>query len=89
MAGQYHQYKLYYSTDGKKWNLLVDKATIKQIYLMNMRSLQHLFRPRYIRLENIHMPTGKFAISGLRIFGNGNGARPDMVKQFIVLERKR
>jgi hypothetical protein len=31
------------------------------------------------------MPTGKFAISGLRVFGNGNGAKPAMVKNFIVL----
>jgi len=44
---------------------------------------------RYIRLENIHMPTGKFAISGLRVFGNGNGAKPDMVKQFIVLRTEK
>jgi hypothetical protein len=31
------------------------------------------------------MPTGKFAISGLRAFGKGAGVRPDTVKQFIVL----
>ena len=27
--GQYHQYKLYYSVDGKKWNPLDDKSTTK------------------------------------------------------------
>ena len=26
---QYHQYKLYYSIDGKKWNVLVDKSNNK------------------------------------------------------------
>jgi hypothetical protein len=31
------------------------------------------------------MPTGKFAISGLRVFGKGGGQKPDSVKQFIVL----
>ena len=35
------------------------------------------------------MPTGKFAISGLRIFGNGNGARPDGVKDFMVLRTEK
>jgi hypothetical protein len=40
---------------------------------------------RYLKLENIHMPTGKFAISGLRVFGEGSGEKPDTVKQFIVL----
>ncbi len=27
---QYHQYKLYYSVDGKKWNLLIDKSKNKK-----------------------------------------------------------
>ena len=31
------------------------------------------------------MPTGKFAISGLRVFGKGSGEKPDTVRQFIVL----
>lgn len=31
------------------------------------------------------MPTGKFAISGLRVFGKGDGEKPEAVKQFIVL----
>ncbi len=44
---------------------------------------------RYIKLENIHMPTGKFAISGLRVFGHGNGNKPDAVKDFIVLRTEK
>ena len=35
------------------------------------------------------MPTGKFALSGLRVFGNGNGAIPDTVKQFFVLRTEK
>ena len=31
------------------------------------------------------MPTGKFAISGFRIFGKGNGEKPNMVENFVVL----
>lgn len=31
------------------------------------------------------MPSGKFAISGLRVFGNGNGSKPGGVKTFFVL----
>jgi hypothetical protein len=44
---------------------------------------------RYIKLENIHMPTGKFAISGLRVFGKGNGEKPDAVKNFYVLRTEK
>jgi xylan 1,4-beta-xylosidase len=42
-------------------------------------------KARYIRLENVHMPAGKFAISGLRVFGKGAGAVPAQVKTFFVL----
>ena len=35
------------------------------------------------------MPTGKFALSGFRVFGNGNGAKPDAVKDFIVLRTEK
>src|SRR5690606_24629476 len=44
---------------------------------------------RYIKLENVHMPTGKFALSGFRVLGNGNGEKPDSVKQFIVLRTEK
>ena len=87
--GQYHQYKLYYSADGKKWNLLVDKSNNKTDIPHEYTELSSPVQARYIKLENIHMPTGKFAISGLRVFGNGNGARPDTVKQFIVLRTEK
>ncbi|MDI3318517.1 discoidin domain-containing protein [Pinibacter soli] len=83
--GIYHQYKLYYSTDGKTWNVLADKSNNKTDVPHDYVQLDNPVKARYIKLENIHMPTGKFAISGLRVFGLGNGAKPDAVKQFIVL----
>ena len=51
--------------------------------------LEHPVQARFLKLENIHMPTGKFAISGFRVFGNGNGAVPDTVKDFIVLRTEK
>ncbi len=35
------------------------------------------------------MPTGKFAISGFRVFGKGTGQNPEVVKDFIVLRTKK
>lgn len=87
--GQYHQYKLYYSVDGKKWNMLVDKNNNKTDVPHDYIELAKPVQARFIKLENIHMPTGKFAISGLRVFGNGNGAKPAMVKQFMVLRTEK
>jgi len=87
--GQYHQYKLSYSVDGKKWNMLVDKSNNKTDVPHEYVELEKPVQARFIKLENIHMPTGKFAISGLRIFGNGNGGKPDVVKDFIVLRTEK
>ncbi len=35
------------------------------------------------------MPAGKFAISGLRVFGNGNGEKPAAVQDLIVLRTEK
>lgn len=87
--GQYHQYKLYASPDGKKWTVLIDKSNNKTDVPHDYIELPKLVQARFIKLENIHMPTGKFAISGLRVFGNGNGEKPDTVKTFIVLRTEK
>lgn len=86
---QYHQYKLLYSADGKKWKTLVDKSDNRTDVPHDYAELENPVQARFIRLENIHMPTGKFAISGLRVFGNGGGDRPDNVKQFMVLRTEK
>lgn len=86
---QYHQYKLYYSVDGKKWMTLVDKSNNKTDIPHEYVELEKPVQARFIKLENIHMPTGKFAISGFRVFGNGNGAKPDAVQGFIVLRTEK
>jgi hypothetical protein len=87
--GTFHQYILSYSNDGKKWSVLVDKSNNKTDVPHDYVELEKPVQARYIRLENIHMPTGKFAISGLRIFGHGNGANPGAVKDFIVLRTEK
>ena len=87
--GLFHQYKLYYSIDGIKWNVFVDKSANKKDVPHDYIELEKPVQARFIKLENIHMPTGKFAISGLRVFGNGNGAKPEAVKGFIVLRTEK
>jgi len=87
--GIYHQYKIYQSDDGKKWKLLVDKSNNKTDVPHDYIELTQPASARYLKLENIHMPTGKFAISGFRVFGNGNGSKPSAVKDFIVLRTEK
>lgn len=83
--GLYHQYKLYSSTDGKTWQVLTDKSRNQTDVPHDYIALSKPVQARYIKLENIHMPTGKFAISGLRVFGYGKGQTPDTVQEFIAL----
>jgi hypothetical protein len=86
---QYHQYILYASLDGKKWNILTDKSNNQTDVPHDYIELANPVQARFIKLVNMHMPTGKFALSGLRVFGNGNGAKPDTVKSFIVLRTEK
>lgn len=88
-TGIYHQYKILSSTDGKKWTTLVDKSQNKTDVPHDYIELQKPIKTRFIKLVNIHMPTGKFAISGLRVFGNGNGEKPTKVKNLIVLRTEK
>ena len=85
----YHQYKIYYSSDGKKWSVLIDKSKNKSDVPHDYIELRDPVEARFIKLENIHMPDGKFAISGLRVFGSGKGSKPDPVSHFTVLRTEK
>ena len=81
----YHQYKLFSSIDGKKWTLLTDKSKNTTDVPHDYIELATKVNARFIKLENIHVPTGKFAISGLRVFGKGSGEKPVTVNDFTIL----
>lgn len=83
--GLYHQYQLLGSKDGKTWELLKDKSQNKTDIPHEYLVFDKPVHTRFIKMLNIHVPTGKFAISGLRVFGKGTGAVPDTVKHFVVL----
>jgi len=81
----YHQYRLFYSADNKNWKILTDKSANHTDVPHDYVELPKPIKARYIKMVNVHMASGKFALSGLRVFGNGGGAKPDTVKNFIVL----
>lgn len=87
--GKFHQYILWQSDDGKKWKILIDKSKNNSDIPHEYVELPQPVRARFLKLENIHMPTGKFAISGFRVFGKGNGNAPDSVHDFIVLRTEK
>lgn len=83
--GKFHQYKMYGSNDGKKWTVIVDKSKNTTDVPHDYIEFSTPVKARFIKMENLHMPTGKFALSGFRVFGKGNGAKPDKVENFIAL----
>lgn len=84
-VGNFHQYKIYGSQDGKKWTVMVDKSKNTTDVPHDYIEFENPVKTRYIKMENLHMPTGKFALSGFRVFGKGNGQKPDKVENFIAL----
>jgi hypothetical protein len=84
-SGVAHQYILYHSKDGKKWEILADKSQNTTDVPHEYIELAQPIEARYVKIENLKMPSGKFALSGLRIFGKGKGSIPPAPKQFFVL----
>ena len=81
----YEQYLVEGSTDGKTWSVIVDKRNNYKDAPNDYVQLNEPAKARYIRFTSYHVPTPYLAISGLRIFGNGNGKKPAKVKQFVVM----
>lgn len=84
-VGNFHQYKIYGSQDGKKWTVITDKSNNTTDVPHDYIEFENHVKARFIKMENLHMPTGKFALSGFRVFGKGNGQKPDKVENFIAL----
>jgi hypothetical protein len=85
VPGLYHQYILQSSVDGRNWKTIADKSENGTDVPHDYIELTSPIEARYVRIENLHVPTGKFALSGLRVFGSGNGSKPNPVVRFEVL----
>ncbi len=85
-----YKYKVEYSTDGINWKMLVDKSTHARDYPHDYLELPTAVTAKHIRITNLgRVPgNGKFAISDLRVFGNGESRLPKAVKSITVLRNK-
>nr|WP_199161967.1 discoidin domain-containing protein [Elizabethkingia sp. ASV34] len=80
-----HQYKIYSSNDGKSWKTIVDKSRNQKDVPHDYIELETPVKARFLKMENLKMPTGKFALSGFRVFGKGAGEKPSAVENFAAL----
>jgi hypothetical protein len=69
--------------------VLTDKRNNKKDVPHDYIELSQPVRARFVKLENLRMPGGKFAISGLRVFGKGEGSVPVPVKDLVVLRTEK
>lgn len=82
--GLYHRYVIEGSADGAAWRTLVDKSNSFKDAPNDYVELPQPERVRYIRYRNIHVPTPHLSISGLRVFGLGDGVAPWTVRRLSV-----
>lgn len=73
LAGRYY---LQYAAPGTEYKSYADGS---------YTALQKPTLARYVRVTSQRVPSGRFALSGLRIFGNGGGAKPARVAQITVV----
>jgi xylan 1,4-beta-xylosidase len=84
-TGARHCYRIWDSQDGKNWRILVDKSRSRREVPHDYVQLSEPVQARYLKLENVSMPTGCFAISDFRVFGKATGPAPAKVEGFQVL----
>jgi len=80
LPGIYYQYLLEYSSDGETWKTIADKTQNPTDVPHDFIELAKSLKARYIKLTNYKVPSGTFALAGLRVFGNGGGKAPSVVK---------
>lgn len=84
MYGRYeglkHRYTLEGSLDNKTWTTIVDKSKSHKDTPNDYVELERPNDYRYIRYNNIEIPTPHLNLSEIRIFGVGKGKQPSKVK---------
>jgi xylan 1,4-beta-xylosidase len=82
----FHRYILEYSNDNNSWKEMSDKSGNSSDNSHDYIQLPEKVNCRYVRIKNIQVPGGNFALSGFRIFGKGDGPAPQKLSS---LEAKR
>ena len=85
LPGLYHSYTIEGSLDGNEWFALVDRSNIKKDVPNDYVALKTPRKTRFVRFNNIHVPTPHLSISDIRIFGTGYGKVPKSVRQLSVV----
>jgi hypothetical protein len=77
-------FRIYTSADNKKWKLLVDKSNNTVDACHDYIVLDKPVKTKYLKIENVKVPSGKFSIYDFRVFGMKEGNLPAEVKDLVV-----
>jgi len=80
--GLYHRYTVEYSDDGTDWKILMDKSANETDNTHVYEQLKNKISCRYLKITNVQVPGGNFALSDFRVFGKGRGDAPAKVQKF-------
>jgi hypothetical protein len=77
-------YRILASNDLKNWRIVVNRSNNTKDACHEYIELDRPVKAKYIKVENVKVPDGKFSIYDLRIFGKKNGRTPDEVTGLSV-----
>jgi len=80
----FYCYKILASDDQVNWKVIVDKSNNSKDACHDYIELGEPLKTRYIKLENVRVPDGKFTVYDFRIFGIREGKVPDEVAALSV-----
>ncbi len=78
--GLYHAYRVFESSDGKTWNLLLDKSKNRQDVPHDYVELKQPVKTRFLRLENVHVPTASSPSAAFASSDLAQGSPPNPLK---------
>ncbi|MDR3218862.1 MAG: family 43 glycosylhydrolase [Dysgonamonadaceae bacterium] len=79
-----YRYTVEYSTDKKKWEMLIDKSQNTQDAPHDYIQLKEPVKTQYLRVKNVYTPSGNFAVSDFRVFGKNDKKAPAAVNAFTA-----
>ena len=80
----FYCYRIMASDNQKTWKVIVDKSNNNSDACHDYIELDKPIRTKYIKIENVRVPDGKFSIYDMRIFGTEKGKTPGEVNAFKV-----
>jgi len=79
-----HRFQIEYSNDKENWTTLIDRSNNNSDKTHNYFQLSDPVDARFLKITNLEVPGGNFAISGFRIFGKGSGELPNEPRDLLA-----